>query len=286
MPSPSTVYIIEGSVTVLWGVVLFWVFPMSPQTAKFFTAEEKKWAVARLATNKTGTKDPKIKKYQIIEAIDPRKDPQGWLIFWIMFFNEFVNGGFGIFFALTLNELGYTQLMSSVLGIPVGFSQIFWMVGAGAFTLKFKNVRILMSQLALVPTFIGFLLQIAIPEGEGRVAKTIGVCLSLGFCATFALTFQLPAQNAGGFTKRTTLTSLGFLGSSLGNIVGPHVFYEGQTPRYLTGYVCDLVCFVIQIILLQILKWCYMREVSVEKIVCTSLVPDIILTDCFIASTE
>ncbi len=265
MPSPFTVYIIEGSLTVLWGVVLFWVFPMSPQTAKFFTAEEKKCAVARLATNKTGTKEPKIKKYQIIEAIDPRKDPQGWLIFWIMFFNEFVNGGFGIFFALTLNQLGYTQLMSSVLGIPVGFSQIFWMVGAGAFTLKFKNVRILMCQLALVPAFIGFLLQIAIPEGEGCVAKTIGVCLSLGFCATFALTFQLPAQNAGGFTKRTTLTSLGFLGSSLGNIVGPHVFYEGQTPRYLTGYVCDLVCFVIQIILFQILKWCYMREENIKK---------------------
>jgi hypothetical protein len=237
--------------------------PTSPQTAVWLTQEQREMAVKRLAADKTGTKNSQIKKYQIIEALDPRKDPQGWLIFWLIFFNEFVNGGFGVFFAINLNALGYSDLTSSLLGLAIGASQVFWMVGAAAFTLKYPNVRIYMAILALIPAFIGFLLQIALPDGTHVVAKTIGICLSLGYCATCALSFQLPAQNAGGFTKRTTLTSLAFLGYSLGNIIGPHVFYDGQTPRFLTGYVIDLCCFAIQAILLLILLWWYKREVRI-----------------------
>jgi len=197
-----------------------------------------------------------------MEVLDPRKDPQGWLLFWLIFFNEFVNGGFSAFYALDIAALGYSNLDTSLIGIAVGAAQVFWMVGAAAFTLKFKNVRILMALLALIPAFIGFLLQIALPDGTHKAAKTIGVCLSLGYCATVALSFQLPAQNAGGFTKRTTATSLAFLGYSLGNIIGPHVYYSGQTPRYLTGYIVDLVCFGIQAIFLFALLFHYKRQVS------------------------
>lgn len=262
LPSWKWIYIVEGVLTVLWGAVVFRCVPTSPQTAGWLTPEEKVMAVNRLAANKTGTKNPTIKKYQIIEALDPRKDPQGLMLFLLIFFNEFVNGGFSAFFAPNLAALGYSQLVTSLLGIPVGAAQVFWMVGAAAFTLKFKNVRIIMAMLALIPAFIGFLLQIAIAEGQGKVAKTIGVCLSLGYCATCALSFQLPAQNAGGFTKRTTLTSIAFLGYSLGNIVGPHVFYDGQSPKYLTGYVTDLLCFLVQAVLLGVLRWWYIQEVS------------------------
>jgi len=257
----SAVYLIEGAITVIWGCCVWYFVPTSPQDAKWLKPEDRDTAIKRLASNKTGTKNSTIKMYQIIEALDPRKDPQGWLIFWLIFFNEFVNGGFGVFFALNISSFGFTNLQTSLLGLAIGASQVFWMVGAGAFTLKFKNVRIIMAILALIPAFIGFLLQIALPDGTHYIAKTIGICLSLGYCATCALSFQLPAQNAGGFTKRTTLTSLAFLGYSLGNIVGPHVFYDGQTPRFLTGYVVDLCCFVAQVIILLILLWWYKREV-------------------------
>lgn len=266
LPSWKWIYIIEGALTVAWGAVVSLCVPTSPQTARWLTPAEKAAAVGRLASNKTGTKNPTIKAYQIVEALDPRRDPQGLLLFLLIFFNEFVNGGFSAFFAPNLAALGYSQLVTSLLGIPVGAAQVFWMVGAAAFTLRLRNVRIVMAMLALVPAFAGFLLQIAIPDGQGRAAKTVGVCLSLGYCATCALSFQLPAQNAGGFTKRTTMTSIAFLGYSLGNIVGPHVFYDGQTPKYLTGYTVDLVCFVIQAVLLAVLRWWYIREVSSSRV--------------------
>lgn len=201
-----------------------------------------------------------------MEALDPRQDPQGLLLMALIFFNEFVNGGFGVFYALTLKDLGYSNLQTSLLGIALGAAQVFWMVGAASFTLRYKNIRIIMALLALIPAFIGFLLQLVLPAGHFKALKTVAVCLALGYCATCALSFQLPAQNAGGFSKRTIMTSMAFLGYSLGNIIGPHVFYEGQHPRYLTGYVIDLCCFVIQAIILLFMRWWYIKEVRVEVV--------------------
>lgn len=257
----TTVFIVEGAITTLWGLVIFFVFPSSPRTAKWLSKEEQERAVMRLASNKTGTRNPRIKKYQIIEALDPRKDPQGLLLMTLIFFNEFVNGGFGVFYALTLKELGYSNLQTSLLGIALGAAQVFWMVGAASVTLYYENMRIIMALLGLIPAFIGFLLQLVLPAGQYKAVKTVAVCLALGYCATCALSFQLPAQNAGGFSKRTTMTSMAFLGYSLGNIIGPHVFYDGQHPRYLTGYIVDLCCFVIQAIILLVIRWWYIREV-------------------------
>lgn len=42
--------------------------------------------------------------------------------------------------------------------------------------------------------------------------------------------------------------------------VGPHVFYPGQTPTYLTGFVADMVCFGFQWSLLYYLRVIYKRE--------------------------
>jgi len=149
-------------VTTLWGIVVYWYFPSSPQTAKFLTDEEKRIALNRLAANKTGTKNSDIKFRQIVEAIDPRKDPTGILFFFrkyfrecpsgcssylltVTFFNEFPNGGFGNFFALTISSLGFDKLQTSLMGIPVGAAQVFWMLGLAYPTLKFPNLRIWMA---------------------------------------------------------------------------------------------------------------------------------------------
>ncbi|KAI9633473.1 putative MFS transporter [Dioszegia hungarica] len=263
IPSWKWIFIINGTVTILWGITLWFLFPSSPQTARFLKGSDKDAAVYRLKSNKTGTRNAIVKKYQIIEALDPRKDPQGILLFFICFFNEFTNGGYGNFSSLIIASLGFTSLESSLLGIATGMAQVLWMWSAGYATYRWKNMRIYAAMGALVPSFIGFVLQIAVPVGSSSTIKGIkmmGVCMMPAYAATCALTVQLPAQNAGGYTKRTTLTSLAFLGYSVGNICGPHVFYPGQTPTYLTGFVADLVCFAFQWSLLYTLRVVYKRE--------------------------
>lgn len=54
-------FIIYGAVTVLVGFLLFFGLPDSPSKAWFFTAEEKKLAVIRLASNQTGVESHKVR---------------------------------------------------------------------------------------------------------------------------------------------------------------------------------------------------------------------------------
>jgi MFS family permease len=91
MQSWKWIFIINGGITVLWAFVLFTFLPSGPLTAKFLKKEDQVLAIHRLSENKvgltsghadwqTGTRNATIKKYQIIEALDPRKDPQGILL--------------------------------------------------------------------------------------------------------------------------------------------------------------------------------------------------------------
>jgi hypothetical protein len=54
------IFIIYGSVTVLTGVLIFFVLPDSPSKAWFFNDQEKRLALVRLAENQTGVETHQV----------------------------------------------------------------------------------------------------------------------------------------------------------------------------------------------------------------------------------
>lgn len=67
----------HDSLTVLAGILFYFVVPDSPATAWFLTAEEKVMAIERLRENNQGVGSKRFKRYQFIEAFT---DPQTWFI--------------------------------------------------------------------------------------------------------------------------------------------------------------------------------------------------------------
>lgn len=57
------IFIIYGAVTVLIGALVFFALPNSPSTAWFFTEEEKKLSMIRLAENQTGVNQHKVRLF-------------------------------------------------------------------------------------------------------------------------------------------------------------------------------------------------------------------------------
>ncbi|EAL85667.1 putative MFS allantoate transporter [Aspergillus fumigatus Af293] len=70
-------FIIFGIVTFLWGILMFFRLPDTPNTASFLTEAEKLLATERLKANNAGYKRNKIDTSQIIEAFI---DPKTWLL--------------------------------------------------------------------------------------------------------------------------------------------------------------------------------------------------------------
>jgi MFS family permease len=84
-------FIIFGIITFLWGILMFFRLPDTPNTATFLTEEEKLLAIERLKANKAGYKRNKIDTAQIVEAF---VDPKTWLLAVMILGFNIPNGGF------------------------------------------------------------------------------------------------------------------------------------------------------------------------------------------------
>jgi hypothetical protein len=58
-----------GSWTIAWGILLFFLLPDNPMSARLFSLQERKLAVRRLRDNMTGVESKKFKRSQFIEAL-------------------------------------------------------------------------------------------------------------------------------------------------------------------------------------------------------------------------
>lgn len=62
-------YLIAGLATLLWSIILWFVFPGSPQVAKGFTDEERILILERVRSNNAGSENRHFKWYQVREAL-------------------------------------------------------------------------------------------------------------------------------------------------------------------------------------------------------------------------
>lgn len=84
-------FLILGSITTAYSIVLLLVLPDSPAKARFFNTEEKKMALHRTLRNKTGIMDEDVfKPKQMVEAL---LDPQAWLLCLYTLSVNIPNGG-------------------------------------------------------------------------------------------------------------------------------------------------------------------------------------------------
>lgn len=86
----KVLFVIEGAITVAYGVFMFFTLPDSVSTAWFLNQEERAVALARTLKNKTGVMDNGTFRWpQVWEAL---RDPQTWLLVAYTFCINLPNG--------------------------------------------------------------------------------------------------------------------------------------------------------------------------------------------------
>lgn len=90
LPSWRVLFIIWGSITVAWGVILLFLLPGAPMRAKFLTADEKARVISRVKGNGTGIENKHFKMAQFWEAM---VDMKTWLLFLFALTSNSPNGG-------------------------------------------------------------------------------------------------------------------------------------------------------------------------------------------------
>lgn len=147
-------YLLTGTINILWSIFLYFTLPDNPMNARFLTEEEKYYATNRLAENRTGvaTEDATWKWNQAFEAL---LDIKVWLVFFFNIAINVPNGGLVTFGSIIIKGLGFSALESSLLTMPFG---LFCTFGAWVFSFiagKWHNRRTIVAALACVLPVIG-----------------------------------------------------------------------------------------------------------------------------------
>ncbi|PMD62332.1 putative MFS allantoate transporter [Hyaloscypha bicolor E] len=197
-----------GALCCIWGVVMFFLVPDSPVTAKRLTLHEKRIAVERLRENQTGVENKTLKPYQIKEAF---LDYKLYMFFLIALMQSIVNGGISNFGTIIIKGFGFSTLVTTLMQIPYGV-----LIAISILVCVFLNDRLppnnrcVMIIIFLLPNIAGAFGLRFVPFDQ-RVGRLICYYLTGPINASFVL-LSLQTANIAGHTKKVVTNAMLFLG--------------------------------------------------------------------------
>jgi MFS family permease len=207
-------YLIAGSLTILWSIVIYFLLPADPIRAKGFSERERYIAVARMKTNNAGVRNTHFKIEQVWDAAT---DLKFWMAFAMSFLLMIANGPVSSFTPIIINGFGYTGLNSLLLTMPAGFVSGTIELLAPLAAYKLPRARTYIIFICQCGTIMAALLLWKLPR-SAKGGLLFGVYFLPSFGGAYAVMMGLQIANTAGYTKRTVTSSGLFIGYCLGKI--------------------------------------------------------------------
>ncbi|KAL4973529.1 major facilitator superfamily domain-containing protein [Aspergillus desertorum] len=241
----KAVFLIFGAITIAWAFVLFWWLPDTPMNARFLNEEDRRKAITRVNENMTGIKNDKFKLEQFIEALF---DIKCWILVLIQITCSIPNGGVSNFGSIIIEGFGFSTLNTLLVQIITYVFQGVLVHLSTAGCSWFENSRTYWVVWNSALSIAGAAMARQISPGN-TWARFMGYCLANAYSVNFPLTLAMSTGNIGGFTKKTTVNALIFIGYCAGNVAGPHLFFDDEAPSYPSGFLGMLICFGVSLAL-------------------------------------
>ncbi|KAI5475465.1 putative permease of the major facilitator superfamily [Pseudohyphozyma bogoriensis] len=253
-------FMLCGAITVISGIVCYFVMDNSVSEARFLSEEDRQKGVERLRANNTGVVSTDFKWRQVLEmALEPKTYLFAAMTFCLNL-GASVSSTFG---PLLLKGLvGFDAETAVLLNIPYGALQ-FLLIFLGAWlAYRFKNKSGFLLAL-VVPVIWGTAIMYKVP----RVKSNQGVLLfgyySLAFLfAGNPLIISWISANTAGQSKKTAVMCLYNAASAAGNIVGPYLFKSADAPNYIPGLKATFAvfCALLGVVALQIVNFMFLNK--------------------------
>ncbi|KOC14752.1 putative vitamin H transporter [Aspergillus flavus AF70] len=244
------VFIIFGIITLVWSIFQFFVLPDSPLNAKFLSPSQRGPAYRRAQACQKTYQSREWKKDQFIEALI---DPKTWFLFTYNFLVSLPNGGITNFSSLVIASFGFDTFNTLLYTIPMAAVALIFLLLSAVTCNRFRGLRCYWMIITLLVSLIGILLMRQLPV-EKKWGRLVGVWLVTVFGAGFPLSLSLVSSNFAGFTKKSTVTAILFIGYCVGNIAGPQLFKKNQAPHYYSAFAAILACFCIAVLDVVLLR--------------------------------
>lgn len=235
-------YIIFGSATAIWGLIVLIFLPDTISSAKFLTLEEKECAEGRVSKAGTGITMSIKNEWKGDQVIECLIDPKTWFCFFISLFTMIPNGGTTSYANILITRFGFTGLQSTLISLPSSLISFLTILSTGHLASSYRNTTTILLPIFLLPPIIGTCLMNWAPLSSLKLTGFYLIGFSHG---TIPLTMSLIGANTKGTTKKMTVSAVMFVAYCVGNMFGPQIFRKNEETGYSMGFAIILACYCV-----------------------------------------
>ncbi|ORY68386.1 major facilitator superfamily domain-containing protein [Pseudomassariella vexata] len=243
-------FLLEGLLTVVLGVISFLYLPRSPTSTKsvlcprpWYTEREEVIMINRIlrddpAKGLTSIKEPAT--WKDIKAA--WSDSSMWGLYFIGLIAYIPATPVSAYLTLTLKRIGFTTFSSNMLTAPAAGVQIITML-ALAFSSDYFNERAFhcfFGEFWMIPLFVALL---AIPDGGRDWARFSLITLISGYPYFHPLVSSWISENTFDVKKRAITAATYNVIVQIGSLIGSQIYRSWDAPYYKNGNrVCISIC--------------------------------------------
>ncbi|KAF4977634.1 hypothetical protein FDECE_18333 [Fusarium decemcellulare] len=225
-------FLVEGVITIGFGVLLFFIFPDFPAQAKWLTDKEKRFLQARLPPNAPRSSEANFKASEIWDTM---KDQRLWWFAFIWATKTIGSTGLSFYLPTIVASLGLASIAESqLLTIPSSVLAIILIAFSGCLTNSLALPYPAVALAYLISNLACYGVMVAYPNNGGVYAATlIAAGVSLAWFATmWPWRLQTTFRATGSAFAIAWVNALG----GIGTVVGPQIFRSKYAPEYTVSF--------------------------------------------------
>ncbi|KAK0482857.1 major facilitator superfamily domain-containing protein [Armillaria luteobubalina] len=220
------IFILEGSFTVAWGLIIYFLMPRNAMTARFLRPAEREYVASQVAESGG-------ERFEWREVRKALIAPHVWIIGIVFFFTGAALFGLAFFTPSIVQSLGYTSARSQLMTVPP-FAIAFALSMVTAFLCDRFPVRGLVCIGTSIIALIGFTLFLTLSSAHAWYGG-----LSLSISGVYAFTPTLVSWNSSNsapHVRRATAIAITFVLYSAGGILSTWLMGSwSMAPQYVLG---------------------------------------------------
>lgn len=237
-PGWAWIFIIEGVITIGFGVLSFFFVHDFPDTATFLSEQDRARVIRRLKEDKQSSAQHEEFKLEYFWAAVT--DWKMYLFMVIYMGADMPLYAFSLFLPTIIKNMGYASNQAQLLSVPPYACAAVLTIGVG-FIADRTRQRGLCNIFVSLLGVVGFAIQLTNASAHAKYAGTFLGALGIYPCISNTITWA--ANNAEGVYKRGIVLGFVIGWGNLNGIVSSNIFFSA--PKYTAGHATIIVYMLI-----------------------------------------
>ncbi|KAI9457920.1 major facilitator superfamily domain-containing protein [Boletus coccyginus] len=255
-PGWAWIFILEGILSIVFGLISVFFLPCSPETARFLTQKERAYVTSTLKHAGSVSEDGDKDKFSWTEVARTAKSPHVWFLGVVFFCSGAIVLGLAYFEPTIVAGLGYSGNHAQLMSVPP-FAVAFVMSLISAVISDRYQCRGYTAILFILLQLIGFSVFYASTSSPVRYGSLF-FSITGAYCTVPSLITWL-ANNSAPHVRRATAVAMSFVMTPLGGILGTWLLgtlslapnYTSATITFIVMSVCMLAFVTVNLVYLS-----------------------------------